>query len=321
MMAVEPAFGIECWPGDAADLDRHRHPIAVPTDPAHGVMLCANPGGIMGPMRRTVFFVSDGTGITTETLGHSLLTQFSGLEYRQLTLPFVDGLKTAEAALSLINRTAEEDGVRPIVFASLTAPELVDLLASANALVLDIFGGFLRSLETELGSRAEHAKGRSHGLVDKASYDVRIAALNFALSHDDGTNVERYRQADVVLLGVSRTGKTPTCIYLAMQFGVRAANYPLTEEDLASNRLPRALDPVRAHLYGLSIDAERLHRIRSERRPHSVYASMRQCHKETHDAEALYRRERLRWLDVTAVSIEEIASRILQDLGLSRRMY
>jgi regulator of PEP synthase PpsR (kinase-PPPase family) len=272
-------------------------------------------------MRRTVFFISDGTGITAETLGHSLLTQFSGFDYEQVTLPFIDSVENAEAALALVNRAAREDGVRPIVYASLTDPGLVDLLMSANALVLDIFGGFLRSLEAELGTLADHAKGRSHGLVDKALYDVRIAALNFALSHDDGANVERYRQADVVLLGVSRTGKTPTCIYLAMQFGVRAANYPLTEDDLCTNRLPRALEPVRERLYGLGIDAERLHRIRSERRPRSVYASLRQCQKETYDAEALYRSERLRWLNVTAVSIEEIASRILQDLGLSRRMY
>lgn len=272
-------------------------------------------------MTRTVFFVSDGTGITAETLGHSLLTQFEDLAYREITLPFIDGPENALAAVNLINRAAAADGCRPIVYATLTGPNLLDLIDASNALVLDLFGVFIPPLEAELGQRSVHAKGRSHGLVDKVSYDVRIEAINFALNHDDGASTRRYRQADVILTGVSRTGKTPTCLYLAMQFGIHAANFPLTAEDLDHSRMPRLLQPFRDRIYGLTIDPERLHKIRSERRPHSAYASLSQCRQEVQQAEDLFRRDGIAQVNTTAVSIEEIASRVLRDMGLKRRLF
>lgn len=271
--------------------------------------------------QRTVFFISDGTGITAETLGNSLMTQFEGLEYKRITLPFIDSEDAARMALGMVNRAAEQDRVRPIVYATLTDPTLFAVLGQADARVIDVFGAFLPPLEDELGRGSTHAKGRSHGLIDKVQYDVRMEALNFALNHDDGMSADRVRQADVVLVGVSRSGKTPTCIYLAMQFGVLAANYPLTEEDLARQQLSQRLARLRSRLYGLTIDPERLHRIRNERRPNSAYASLDQCRREVHEAEALLRLERVRSRNVTSVSIEEIASHILQEMSLKRRLY
>ncbi len=271
-------------------------------------------------MRRTVLFVSDSTGITAETLGNSLLTQFDGLDFKRITLPFVDNQETARSALSMIETAASQDGARPLVFATMADPDLLDFF-TGEALVLDLFRVFIGPLEAELGRPSSHAKGRFHGMADNSTYDVRMDTLNFALTHDDGMSTARYPQADLVLLGVSRAGKTPTCIYLAMHFGVRAANYPLTEEVLTRQSLPKALVPIRPRLYGLTIDPDRLHRIRSERRRHSAYASLSQCRKEIADAEALFRNEHIRALNVTSMSIEEIGSHLLQEMGLERRSF
>ncbi len=272
-------------------------------------------------MKRTVFFISDGTGITAETLGHTLLTQFEDLERREITLPFIDTPERALASLDWINRAAREDEVRPIVFTTLTDPHLRELIEGSHALVLDLFRAFTSLLEAELGKSSSHVKGRSHGLVDKASYDIRIEAINFTLNHDDGASTRHYRDADLVLIGVSRTGKTPTCLYLAMQFGLRAANYPLTEEDLGKGAIPRVLQPFRDRLYGLTINPDRLHRIRTTRRPNSTYASLSQCKREVTEAEELFQTEAIPFLNTSSVSIEEIAAHILQEMGLKRRLF
>jgi len=271
-------------------------------------------------MKRSVFFVSDSTGITAETLGHALLTQFDSMEYRQVTIPFVADTEKARAAVEEINAAAEQDGYRPIVFITLTHTEVNEIVAQSNALVLDPFSAFLRPLEIEFNRGSTHATGRFHGLVDRASYEVRIDAIDFALNHDDGNGVRHYDDADVILVGVSRSGKTPTSVYLALQFGIRAANYPLTEEDLDSGDLPKALQAHRDRLFGLTIGPERLRQLRSERRPNSRYASLSRCRKEVKEVERIFRREGIRSIDTSSISIEEIASRVLQETGLRRRL-
>ena len=258
--------------------------------------------------RRTVFFVSDQTGVTAETLGHSLMTQFEGLEFRPVTLPFVSTLDKAREAVRRIDRAAHEEGRRPIVFSTLVQDELRDVLISANALFLDLFSAFVGPLERELNTRSTHRAGRAHGI-----------ATNFALANDDGSGGD-YAHADVVLVGVSRVGKTPTCVYMALQYGVFAANYPLTEEDLEAGRLPARLEPFRAKLYGLTIRAERLQQIRSERRPDSRYASRAQVQYELRAADALFNRYSVPTLDTSESSIEEIASRIMNSTGIERRL-
>jgi [pyruvate, water dikinase]-phosphate phosphotransferase / [pyruvate, water dikinase] kinase len=268
---------------------------------------------------RTVFFVSDQTGVTAETLGHSLMTQFEGLEFRAVTLPFVLSVDKAHEAVRRINRAAEEEGVRPIIFSTLVQDELRAIVVEANGLFLDMFSAFVGPLERELNVRSTHRAGRAHGIADLATYTTRINATNFSLANDDGTGGD-YAHADVILVGVSRVGKTPTCVYMALQYGVFAANYPLTDDDLENGRLPARLESFRNKLFALTIAPERLQQIRTERRPESRYASRQQVAYELRTAEALFTRYAIPSLDTTECSIEEIASRILNTTGIERRL-
>jgi [pyruvate, water dikinase]-phosphate phosphotransferase / [pyruvate, water dikinase] kinase len=269
--------------------------------------------------RRTVFFVSDQTGVTAETMGHSLLTQFEGLEFRPVTLPFVSSVDKAEEVVRRINRTASEEGVRPIIFSTLVQDDLRTIVMGSDALFLDFFEAFVGPLERELHTRSTHRAGRAHGMADLAAYTMRINATNFTLANDDGSGGE-YQHADLILIGVSRSGKTPTCLYMALQYGIFAANYPLTEDDLENGSLPARLVPHRSKLYGLTIKPERLQQIRNERRPESRYSSAQQVQYELRAAEGLFRRYEIPYLDTTECSIEEIASRILNNTGTERRL-
>src|SRR5574340_445966 len=268
--------------------------------------------------KRTVFFVSDRTGITVEMLGHSLLTQFEGVQFGRVALPFVDTVERAEEVREKINRCAAEEVARPRLYSSLVRPEARAVIASADALFVDLFESLIGALEAELGMKSSHAMGRSHGMSNGTAYQQRINAVNFALSHDDGAATRDLGNADIILVGVSRSGKTPTCLYLALHYGIRAANYPLTPEDFAHGELPAALRPHQPKLYGLSINPERLRQIRHERMPNSGYASLATCAQEVHQAEALFHAKGIRFLDSSTKSIEEIATTILQQTNLSR---
>jgi regulator of PEP synthase PpsR (kinase-PPPase family) len=270
---------------------------------------------------RSAFFVSDRTGITAEMLGHSLLTQFDSLTLKETTLPFIDSLGKAREVVQKINATAAADGVRPIIISTLANTEIATEVGKANALFLDCFQIFIVPLEEELGARASHEIGRTHNLNDIVNYYKRMESVNFTLSHDDGVATRDLGEADVILVGVSRCGKTPTCLYLSMQFGVRAANYPFIPEDFASRELPKSLAKMRGKLYGLTITPTRLQRIRSERRPNSSYSDLKNCEQEVRDAEALMRRENIPFLDATTKSVEELATTIMQQAKLERRIY
>lgn len=269
---------------------------------------------------RTVFFVSDQTGVTAETMGHSLLTQFDGFGFRQVTLPFIASIDKAEEAVRKIDATGVADGVRPIVFSTLVKDELRSVVKRSNGLFLDFFDAFLGPLEAELQVKSSERAGRAHGIADQVVYSARIDATNFALAADDGGVTADYKRADVILVGVSRSGKTPTCIYMAMQYGVFAANYPFTEEDFEGSQLPAMLRPHAAKLFGLTIAPPRLQQIRNERRPGSRYASLAQCEFEVRSAEALFQRYAIPQLDTTECSIEEIASRVIDRQGIERRL-
>jgi len=266
--------------------------------------------------RRTVFFVSDRTGITLEALGKTLLTQFPGVDFHKRTLPFVDTEEKARAALTEINDSARTEPQRPIVLSTLINAQLRAIVTSADALCLDLFEGFLGRLQTELHMLPSYELGLSHGMGSQIVYEARMTALSYTLAHDDGMTTSNYTEADLILVGVSRSGKTPTCLYLAMQYGVRAANYPLTPDDFASTALPKLLAPFRNKLFGLTITPERLAAIRNERKPGSRYASMDTCREEIHAAERLLRHEGIPLLDTTAMSVEEIAITILHQTGL-----
>jgi regulator of PEP synthase PpsR (kinase-PPPase family) len=272
------------------------------------------------PEKRTAFFVSDRTGITAEMLGHSLLTQFDDASFTEITLPFVDAPDKAAEAVNQINRAAQKDGRRPLVFSTLVDPALSGIVQQANALYLDCFQVFIAPMEEELGLKSSHTVGRSHSAKNN-EYFERIEAVNFALGHDDGQSTKELHRADVILVGVSRSGKTPTCLYLALQYGIRAANYPLIPEDFAAMRLPEGVNKFRGKLFGLTIRPDRLQKIRDERRPGSRYATLENCEYEVRTAETLMRQENIPVLDTTTRSIEELATVILHQANLHRHVY
>src|SRR5664279_1254471 len=266
-------------------------------------------------IRRTVFFVSDQTGITAETMGHSLMTQFDGIEFRQVTVPFISTVDKAIEAVRKIELVCKQEGVRPIIFSTLVQEDVRNVVRGSSGLFLDFFDPFLAPLESELKTQSSHFMSRTHRMADTHAYATRIDATNFALANDDGSVLRDYERADVILIGVSRSGKTPTCLYLALQYGIFAANYPLTEDDLESRKLPRGLEQHSRKLFGLTIKPDRLQQIRSERRPGSRYASAQQVQYEVRTAHSLLERLSVPYIDVTDCSIEEIASRILDQMG------
>jgi regulator of PEP synthase PpsR (kinase-PPPase family) len=267
--------------------------------------------------KRTAFFVSDRTGITAEKLGRSLLSQFDGIEFTRITLPFVDSVEKAQEAVQRINAAALADGSRPIVFSTLILPAVHDVIEQSNSLILDLFESFIVPLENELGMQSSHAVGRSH--TPGVHYTERMDSVNYALNHDDGGITRDLARSEIILVGVSRCGKTPTCLYLALQYGIFAANYPLVPEDFEEGVLPSPLrQQQRKKLFGLTIQPERLSQIRSERSPNSRYASLENCRYEIAQAEKLMNHADIPRLDVTNISVEEIATTLLHLTGLKR---
>ncbi len=273
------------------------------------------------PDPRTVFFVSDRTGITAEMLGNSLLSQFEDFKFQRVTMPYVDTPDKIESVLRRIDDVATREGRRPLVFSSIVEESMSAQLGRANALVLDLFQVFIAPLESELNAKSSHAAGRSHGIANSHEYFSRIEAVNFALAHDDGASTRDLAKAQIILVGVSRCGKTPTTLYLALQFGIRAANFPLTPDDFADKQLPASVLPHRDRLVGLTINPERLKQIRGERRPGSKYATLENCRYEVREAEQMMQRESITVLDTTTKSIEEIATTLLHRAGLQRHAY
>ena len=271
-------------------------------------------------IQRSVFFISDGTAITAETLGHSLLAQFPHVNFDIHIIPYITTEEAATKVVEEINTRADREGEQPLVFDTLVDPNVRDIINTANAVNLDVFEGLISKLSDVLGTPPTTLVGQTHAVTDSESYKARIDAVHFALDNDDGARTRHYDKADLILIGVSRSGKTPTSIYLSLQFGIRVANYPLTEEDLDDNRLPAVLKAHKHKLFGLMIDAERLVAIRTERKANSRYASFSQCQMELRAVEGIYISEGIKYLNVSEMSIEEISTRILQMTGLKRRI-
>ena len=269
---------------------------------------------------RSVFFISDGTAITSETLGRSILSQFPSVPFETRVIPYVDTLDRADEAVNQINLAHQRDGVKPLVFDTIVDPVIRERINGADAFNLDIYEGLISKIADEIKVQPAPHTGHAHGDVDSENYKSRIDAVHFALDNDDGARTTHYDAADIILIGVSRSGKTPTSLYLALQFGIRAANYPLTEDDLYENSLPKALKPYRDKLFGLVIDTDRLVKIRNERRAGSRYASYQQCQQELRAIQGIYISQGIQNIDVSTMSIEEIATRILQMTGLKRRI-
>jgi regulator of PEP synthase PpsR (kinase-PPPase family) len=265
-----------------------------------------------------VYFISDRTGITAENLGHALLTQFKSIKFEHHSLPFINTAEKARIAANTINQKAQTSLYQPLVFSTLIDDTCRRIIADTQAHIIDFFAAFIKPLEIELNTQSSHAAGLSHGISNEQVYMCRMDAVNYSLKNDDGVSTKEYKDADVILVGVSRSGKTPTCLYLAMQFGLRAANYPLTESDMANGRLPEALRPYKDKLFGLLINADRLHTIREMRKQNSGYASLAQCQKESRMILSLFELENIPHIDSSHISVEEIATSIIQLMKIRR---
>ncbi|MCX7116498.1 MAG: kinase/pyrophosphorylase [Legionellales bacterium] len=271
-------------------------------------------------MKRFVFIISDGTGLTAESLANSLLSQFENIVFEKESLPYIDTLDKAEAFLTRINEHQEKTGLKPLLFMTIVNPKISAVIQQAQACIFDLFSTFLAPLEQELNSRSSYTVGRTHGVSDTESYNHRIDAVNYTLAHDDGLKTRGYDKADIIIIGVSRCGKTPSCLYMALQFGILAANYPITDQELSHLQLPESLKPYKKKCFGLTIDPQRLQHIRSERRPNTQYASVEQCRLEISEVEAMYQEERIPYLNSTRFSIEEIATKVMTAAGLQRKI-
>ena len=268
---------------------------------------------------RTAFYISDGTGITSEVFGHALLSLFEA-EFDHVTIPFVETSDKALHTKQRINDRYKTTGIRPLIFQTFVDEELRQIINSSDGVCYDFLNAFIEPMQKELGIAAMPKTHRTHSMHEK-SYDFRIDAVNFALANDDGSNLKNFDQADIILVGVSRSGKTPTSLYLALQYGIKAANYPFVEEDMQQLRLPEVLKRNKTKLFGLTITPERLSQIREQRRANSRYASLRQCQLELAEVESLYLREQIPYLNSTHLSIEEISAKIIAKTGLKRHKY
>ncbi|EPJ8534053.1 MULTISPECIES: pyruvate, water dikinase regulatory protein [Providencia] len=273
-------------------------------------------------VQRTVFFISDGTAITAETLGHAVLSQFP-LSFISYTLPFVTSEARAQEIKQKIDIIFHETQLRPLVFYSIISPEVKQIITQSAGFCQDIVQSLVAPIQKEVGLEPEPKLNRTHGLSmqNMNQYDARIAAIEYTLAHDDGISLRNLDQAQVILIGVSRCGKTPTSLYLAMQFGIQAANYPFTADDMDNLQLPAALRPYTHKLFGLTISPERLAAIREERRENSRYASIRQCRIEIAEVEALFRQNKINYLNTTNYSVEEISAKVIDTMGLQRRIF
>jgi hypothetical protein len=271
--------------------------------------------------QRAVFFVSDGTGITAETLGSTVLTQFDGVDFRTSTMPFINSVEKARKTVDYINHLADSGGERPIVFSTTVNDEIRNVLRGSRSLFLDLFDSYVHAVEQELGLKSTHAQGRAHGVANQQRYSARIEAMNFAMEHDDGQSMRDLQRAEVILIAPSRCGKTPTSLYLALQNGIFTTNFPLTEDDLETLHLPKSLRGYEAKLFGLVSDPERLHQVRTERKPGSKYASLAQCSFELRQAEQLFTRQGVPFVNSANMSIEEIATVVMQEKNLRRKSF
>ncbi len=270
----------------------------------------------MNTQKRIIFFISDSTGITVEKWGHSLLSQFPDIDFQIISLRYVDSLEKIAKTRKQIEMAAKNSGMPPLVFSTLIELPLRAALKTEVAVFLDMFENFLDLLEESLQQKATHVRGSTHRITGQGTYMVRMDAVNFALRNDDGLRTQDYAQAEVILLGVSRSGKTPVCLYLAMQYGIFAANYPLVGEDLQFSLLPPLLQRFRQKLFALTIEPQRLQKIRSQRHSGRHYAQIGQCRQEVAQAEELFAVNHLPVLDTSSVSVEEIATQILMQMQL-----
>lgn len=264
---------------------------------------------------RSVFFISDSTGVTAETLGNALLSNFPGTRFHRHTIPFVNSVSGAKKVVATLTKSRDA-GEDPIVFTTVKSADVLALLRKSDFETIDLLGGHLKELELVLGTTASVQPGSFHGFGDAERYFARMRAVEYAIEHDDAQSFRALHQADVIIIAPSRCGKTPTTMYLALQYGLLVANYPLTDDDFPTETLPPTVAPYAKKCFGLTTTPLRLSQVRHERRPDSTYASLAQCTLELRRSEDLYRRNRIPFLNSSTKSVEEMSAVIMQSMRL-----
>ncbi len=268
--------------------------------------------------KKTVFIISDGTGITAETFSHSILAHYEHIyDFKQQREPYITTEDRAQKVSAKINQIAKEEGEPPFAFSTLVTPMITKYIQTSNCIFMDLMAPFVSTIQNKLHIEPRSKVGMTHGDTHSKNYQERIEAINFTLEHDDGQFIYALDEAEVILVGVSRCAKTPTSLYLAMQYGIKVANFPLTPDDFADGMLPSTIYPHKNKLYGLTIDPYRLSEIRQARMPNSSYASIENCKKEIQAAERLMRLEGIPYMSTTNRSIEEITTKLLRDLNIN----
>lgn len=258
-----------------------------------------------------VFFLSDSTGISAETMGNALLIQFPDLRFERRLIPFITTVEEARKVVAVLD-AAMDSGVTPLAFSTTAVTEIRDVLHTSRCPLIDFFDLHMSRVESILGVQGQRVAARLHGVGDVKRYNARMAAVEYAIEHDDGQSMRALDKADVILVAPSRCGKTPTTMYLALQHGVFVANYPLVDEDFDSNELPKPIRHLQDRCFGITTTPARLSQVRNERRANSRYASLEQCTYELRRAETLYRIHKIPSINSSAKSVEEMSTVILQ---------
>ncbi len=265
---------------------------------------------------KDVYYISDSTAILAEDLGRALLCQFPGISFNEEKIPFVRSPEQAQAALQKI---LERSGGRfPLLFCTIIDRNIREIFDSPEVEYFDILNGFLGQLEHSLEATPLREPGFSRRGKDIAK---RVEAIHYTLEHDDGTRTREYHQADIILVGVSRSGKTPVSVYLATHFGLKAANFPLTSEQLDNYVLPVDIIRNRQRALGLTSSPKHLHKIREKRYKGSSYASLSTCSRELQQARQLFSQHQIRVLETEGKSIEELAVQAIQLTGIKPTKY
>ena len=260
-----------------------------------------------------VFFLSDSTGISAETMGNALLIQFPEMHFERRLIPFIVTAAEARRVVAVLDAAADGP-VTPIAFTTAATDEIRHILHTTRCPMIDFFELHMSRVEEVFGVTAKRHVAKLHGVGDIQRYNSRMAAIEYSIEHDDGQSIRALDRADVVLVAPSRCGKTPTTMYLALQHGLFVANYPLVEEDLDAAELPRPVRALRERCIGILADAKRLSEVRQARRPNSRYASIEQCRYELRQAEAMYHTNRIPVINSTTRSVEEMSTLIIQIL-------
>ena len=265
---------------------------------------------------KDVYYVSGSTAILAEDMGKALLAQFHGIRFREEKIPFIHTPDDAKKALAHILR--QSDGTQPLLFCTIMDQATRDVFNCPQVQFFDIFLNTLEALEKALESKALREPGYSrHFTISKM--DKRVDAIHFSLEHDDGTRTAEYDEAEIILIGVSRSGKTPVSIYLATHMELKAANFPLTSDHLEHYELPKDIVRNRKRVVGLTSSPQYLHNIREKRYAGSSYASLANCTRELQQAKQLFMRHNIKILNVEGRSIEEIAVQAIQAIGLAKK--